>query len=245
MQNTFTFKKLFKDAYATLMAKKLLYFGVTIICVVVLMLLDKISQSYSVVVSTIGTIAMILLQFLIAIGSTQFILKDLKKESVTYNDFLPTNQVVIRYAKTTLRFLLKMLPFIVLIMASFLGGAWGVFGGKGVIALVSGVVLAVSMGGALYLIIKYYFFGYIVIEEVISSKDALIRAREITEGNMWKLFALMFLVGILNFLGGVTFIGWIFTMPFSMILVGHVYLAIKNRESNPISVLKNDENSLD
>ncbi len=231
---SFTLKQLFKKSYETLMGRKVLYFGVTIICVVILMMLDKLSQSYSVVTSTIGTIALILFQFLIAIGSTQFILRDIKKESVTYNDFFPSNEVLIRYAKTTLRFLLKLLPIIAVLMISMLGGAWGIFGGKGVLALVSGVVLAVASVCAVYFIVKYYFFGYIIVEEVISSKDALTRAREMTKGKMWKLFGLMLLVGFLNFLGGITFIGWVFTMPFSMILVGHVYSILKNVEAQPL-----------
>lgn len=227
MQQLFSYKQLFKDSYATLMARKLLYFGVTIVCVVILMMLDRLSQSPSVPISTLGTIALIVLQFLIAVGSTQFILKDLRKESVTYADFFPSNQVLVRYIKTTLRFILKLLPFGILLMASILGGAWGIFGGKGAIALVSGVVLICALLVIIFLIIKYYFFGYIVVEEVISSKDALIRARELTKGHIWKLCGLMIVVGVLNFLGGVTFIGWIFSMPFSMILVGHVYMAVK------------------
>lgn len=228
----FSYKQIFKSAYATLMGRKVLYFGVTIISVVVLMLLDKLSQSYSVVMSTVGTIASIVLQFLISVGAIHFILKDLRKENVTYNDFLPPNQVVVRYLKTTLRFLLKLLPLALLLGASMLGGAWGVFGGKGLIALISGILLVVLMLCILYYIIRYYFFGYIVVEEVISSKDALIRAREMTHGRMWKLCGLMLVVGILNFLGGVTFIGWIFTLPLSMIMIGHVYMILKDVQLN-------------
>ncbi len=232
--NTFSIKDLFKKAYTTIMKRKALYFSVTFVVGIVVIMLDKISQSHSVLISLFGVLVLTLLHFLIAVGSIHFILKDLKGESVTYNDFLPSNQILIRYLKTLLRFILKLLPMILLIIGAIVGGAGSILAGSGVVGVLSGIVLVCASVCILCLVIKYYFFGYVTVEENISAKDAIKKAGDISKENRWKLFWLMVVVGLLNLLGGVTLIGWIFTMPFSMIVVGYAYMALKNTPTENI-----------
>jgi uncharacterized membrane protein len=224
---TFSIKQSFKSAYATLMARKALYFSATLVAGVIVIILSKISDAKSDAISSIGSIALLVFQFVITAGATQFILKDFRKENVTYNDFLPSNVVLSRYVKTVLRFLLKLLPFILVIVGSMLLLGFNLFSKPVfVIAIISTILVSVSAGILVFYIIKYYFFSYISIEKEVSPKEALDQAQELSKGNRAKIFKLMLLIGVLNFLGGVSLIGWIFTAPISMLVVAHVYKSL-------------------
>ena len=225
---TFSIKQSFKDAYKTLLQKKALYFGVTFIVGIVLMILDKMSQSHSVFVGLVGFLGMVGIQFVVSVGSINFILKDIKKEPATYNDFLPTNEVLIKYLKALVRFLLVILPYVIVMVVAVIAGAGGVLGSNGTLAVVASIVFLVGLALALKCLIRYYFFGYVVVDSGASPKEALERARKISDGKMWKLLALMMVMGFLNFLGGITLVGWIFTVPLSMIAVGYVYNSLKD-----------------
>lgn len=230
---TFDIKQSFKSALNTLKARKGLYLGATVLIGIVLMALDSMSKSHSAIVGFVGALALIAMQFVVTAGSMNFILKDIKKESVTYNDFLPPNQTLARYIKAVLRFLLKLLPFGLLAALAGIGGVGiAIFSGNMIAGIISVCVLIVAAVFATKLIITYYFFGYISIEETISSKDSLAKAKALSDGNRWKLLGFLILVGFINLLGGITFIGWIFTVPITMIATGYVYTSLKGISVN-------------
>ena len=225
---TFSIKQSFKKAYKSLMERKALYFGATLVAGLIVIVLGEMSDSHTTVVNTLGSIALVVFQFIITAGATQFILKDFRKENVTYNDFLPTNSVLKRYIKALLKLFVKLLPFILVAIASVLLVLSGVFGTTNfVVTIVSTFGIGVATILIIYYIIKYYFFSYISIEKSISAKEVMTEAEMMSNGNRLKLLLVMIIVGMLNFVGGITFIGWIFTAPISMLMVAHIYMALK------------------
>jgi len=95
-------------------------------------------------------------------------------------------------------------------------------------ALLTGLIV---LGGLLLLIIPGIFFGirlkyatYLVIDKNLGPLEAIKGSWKITRGNVWNLFFLSILLGLINLLGLLCLvIGLFITVPLSMLATAFVY----------------------
>ncbi len=101
-------------------------------------------------------------------------------------------------------------------------------------------ILIVDVGLLLLIIpgiiwaIKYLFFSFLIVDENLSPIEALKRSGEITKGAKWRIFVLLLVLLVINFIGGVfAGIGLLVTIPLSWMSIVHVYNILKGTKSLP------------
>lgn len=81
---------------------------------------------------------------------------------------------------------------------------------------------------SVYLIIRFKFFPYIVLEhEDASIKELILMSLRLTNNHFWALFLFLFSLAIFNTLGALTVIGLLVTIPVSVFATAHVYDKLK------------------
>lgn len=88
--------------------------------------------------------------------------------------------------------------------------------------VLAGFVLLIIPG--IIFIIKYGYASYYVIDKNMKPVNALKESAKITQGHKWKLtYFGLFIIGI-NVLGALLFgVGFLFTMPFSVLASIHIF----------------------
>lgn len=105
----------------------------------------------------------------------------------------------------------------------------------GVMVLIGLVFLIVP---GVYLGVRFYFYGFFVVEEDCGPIEALARSSEITQGNIMNLFIWGLLIIGLNILGLLALgVGILLTIPISSLAVAMIYRHLKPATSplGPIS----------
>lgn len=91
-------------------------------------------------------------------------------------------------------------------------------------------MIAVSIGFALlivpgiYLMIRWYFVIYALVDTDISVSEAFDRSTAITRDRWWDVFSLVILVTLVGWLVNATIIGMFVSMPFVTLVYAHYYL---------------------
>lgn len=90
--------------------------------------------------------------------------------------------------------------------------------------------LIVSAGMILLIIpgiiwaIKFYFFGYLIVDKGLGPIEALKRSSAITDGVKWDLLLFGLLIFGINLIGAIPFfLGWFVTIPIAMVATAFVY----------------------
>lgn len=85
-----------------------------------------------------------------------------------------------------------------------------------------GIILLVIPG--IIWAIKFYFFGYLIVDKNLGPIEALKRSSAITDGSKWDLFLLGLLLFGINLIGAIPFfLGWFVTIPITMVAMAFVY----------------------
>ena len=94
--------------------------------------------------------------------------------------------------------------------------------------MVAGIILLIVPG--VIWAIKFQFFSYLIIDENLKPKKALIKSGIMTQGHKLQLFLLALVLGLANLAGALLFlVGLIFTIPMSLLIMAYTY-----RELNPV-----------
>jgi len=100
--------------------------------------------------------------------------------------------------------------------------------------------LIVSAGTILLIIpgiiwaIKFYFFGYLIVDKGLGPIEALKRSSAITDGSKWDLFLLGLLLFGINLIGAIPFLlGWFITIPITMVTMAFVYRRLLHETEVP------------
>lgn len=238
-----TISSIFKASWGTFKTRFRLYVLIACFVEVVTFGLDKLSGAHSPVVSLSASIALMLFSFVIGIGSINLILKDIRKEYVTYNDLFVEKKILSQYVRGSTRLFLLLLPFILIMigggvfMAMSLGTSPSFFTAMHVFVA---LIICVSIFGAAVVGLRYYFFPYIIINEGASAKESIARSKEITQGALFKIFKFCIVVTIINIIGSVLVVGSLVTLPLTMISAVHVYLKMKEEKDGVVAPEEND-----
>ncbi|MDP1625295.1 MAG: hypothetical protein Q8L64_06055 [bacterium] len=77
-------------------------------------------------------------------------------------------------------------------------------------------------------IIRFGFFGFIMVDEGLRPIHSLKKSWAITKGHFWKLFGLSVCLLVLNFFGALAMgLGLLITVPLSLLVTVYVYQKIK------------------
>jgi uncharacterized membrane protein len=107
---------------------------------------------------------------------------------------------------------LTLKRFCYFVAAFFLFGL-AVIGGM-ILLIIPGIIVAVMLG----------YYKYEILEKEISPLESLKASRQITKGYRWKIFAFMFVSGVLVILGILcVFVGILFFLPLVMIADAIIY----------------------
>ena len=88
--------------------------------------------------------------------------------------------------------------------------------------VVLGLILFVIPG--IYLIIRYQFYTYYILDKNASAIDSLHMSADMTRGNILNLFLLSIIIVFINILGAILlFVGLLFTIPMSMMVYAYLY----------------------
>lgn len=233
MKKRFSIRQSFKDAWHVVKPRWALYCGITLVAALILFGLDKLSQSHFGIIALIAALANLLLYLIIGIGSINLILKDLRKEPVTYQDMFVSKDIFLVYVKGCARLFLIMLPFALVIGGlvaysglMLLGG--GYMSAIPVKSMIFSLLAFVVMIVALFVGARYYFFPYFISDDKLSSsKQALARSKEVTKGAVGKLILFALLAGFINALASITYVGILITMPITMVATALIYKKLK------------------
>ncbi|MFC1653610.1 hypothetical protein ACFL1M_02080 [Patescibacteria group bacterium] len=98
--------------------------------------------------------------------------------------------------------------------------------------LIGSIYYSVIVGVGLLLLVvpgviwalRYQFFGYLIIDQGLGIKDALSKSKEITQGNLKKLFVFGLLLMLINVAGALLLgLGLLITIPLSLMAVGVLF----------------------
>lgn len=221
---TFSIKEAFKGAWKLSKENFLVLVGLTSIIGLISWILeiwwrgiDKASQSGQTQIMIFFLVAYIitmLVSMLTQIGYTKILFKLHDGEEVEPRDVFGYHD--------------RLWNFIVL---SFLYGTIVVAGF--VLLIVPGIIFA----------IKYGYASYYVIDKNMKPVDALRESAKITYGHKWRLaYFGLFIIG-LNILGALLFgIGFLFTMPFSVLASIHVFRVLCKEVNIQQELPLNEEN---
>lgn len=226
-----TISQILKASWGTLKTRFRLYVLIACFVEVVTFGLDKLSNAHSPFVSLSASIALILFSFVIGIGSINLILKDIRKESVTYNDLFVEKKILNQYLRGSTRVFIALLPFIFILIGGgvFMAMTLGTFSpvGASVGSIVVACIMCASIVGSVVVGLRYYFFPYVILDEGLSAKEAIARSKDITKGHIFKVFKFCVLIAVINIIGSILIVGSLITLPLTMISAVHVYLKMK------------------
>lgn len=81
---------------------------------------------------------------------------------------------------------------------------------------------------SVYLMIRFKFFPYVVLEhEDASIKELILMSLKLTKGHFWAIFLFLFSVALFNTIGALTVVGLLVTIPVSIFASAHVYDKLK------------------
>jgi len=88
--------------------------------------------------------------------------------------------------------------------------------------IIGGLILLIVPG--IIWAIQFQFFGYLIIDKGLGPIEALKKSSKITKGAKWDLFLLGILLVLINILGALALLVWLFiTIPTTMIANAFVY----------------------
>jgi uncharacterized membrane protein len=101
------------------------------------------------------------------------------------------------------------------------------------IFILIGLVLLVIPG--IYLMFAYIFAMPLILEKKMGAWQALETSRRASTKVWFRLFGLMWLVSLINLLGMITVIGWIWTVPWTVLTISMVYQKIFGVEAHTLA----------
>lgn len=131
----------------------------------------------------------------VTIGLITISLKYLRSNNASFQDALAHKDKYIKY-------LLGSIYYSVIVLVGI------------ILLIVPGVIWA----------LRYQFYGYLILDQGLSVKEALAKSKELTQGKLWQLFLFsLALVGV-NLLGVLVLgIGLLISVPVSLLAVATVY----------------------
>jgi uncharacterized membrane protein len=162
----------------------------------------------SVILFFLGAVTRFLLSLIFNLGLIKISLKFCDNEKVKFSDLISQYKLIFRY-------------FLALILQSLI--------------VVFGFLLFIIPG--IIFLIRFGFYGYLIVDKNSKIVESLKRSWEITKGNTWNLFLFYLLLGLINVLGFLALIiGLFWSIPTTMLANAFVYrklseqLKVQNQE---------------
>ncbi len=187
------------------------FIGVLIIAGLILIIpgiLSQLTKHKAPGLSIILRIASFVLQIVIGMGLIKIVLKLCDNEKAEFSDLFSCLHLFFSY-----------------LLGSIL---YGLIVSAGMILLIiPGIIWA----------IKFQFFSYFIVDKGLGPIESLKRSSAITEGSKWDLFLLGLLLFGINLIGAIPlFLGWLVTIPTTMLAVAFVYRKLLSEtDANQIS----------
>ena len=197
----FGFKK-FKQNTGVLVAILVVLFLVS----AVLNGLQKLTDDYASVASTLFKIVALVVQLVSAMGIIRISLSIYKDSRIKFMDIL----------SETHRFLDYMVAYFLFFFMTFLGL---------ILLIFPGIIWAST----------YLFYGYILIDEKEKPIASLKKSKELTKNNRLQIFYFLLVLLGINLLGALLLgVGLLVTIPISFISMGYVYNKLKEKNNSKV-----------
>lgn len=186
------------------------------------------------------TLSGVLIRIWLACGSTMALIKIARGDEAQVSDVFHGGPYVLRTIGASLLYGLGLFPVFALMFAP---AGLLYLAGNLTAALVAAVVgFLASMAAALLTAARFYQYTYLIIDQDAGVVESLRRSFQITRGHTLTLVGL-FLIAMVVGVGGVLlcFVGYFFTMSWSLLLLACVYVAlIRERPAMPSSLVELD-----
>ena len=96
------------------------------------------------------------------------------------------------------------------------------------IAVVLGLIFFIIPG--IMIALAWGFYGWPIVDRGALVGESLNVSADITRGHRWHLLGYGVVLGLLNFVGFITIVGWLVTIPVSIISVAYVYRRLSGDE---------------
>jgi len=182
------------------------------------------------------------LSLIVDLGFMKIVLKTYDQEPNDMPDLF-------RYYDLSPRYFLSTILYSLLVIFALIPGiiAIGLFAANGVdaesIGIAEGVLIALVLGvPAIYVMVRFYFFGYFIIDQEAGPIESLKRSFQLTTGHTGQLTILFFLflfialAGILSLL-----IGIIIAYPITTLGTAYVFRKLLEAEDKDIVLLQKSE----
>jgi uncharacterized membrane protein len=189
-------------------------------------------QAVAAVVGIFGTLGMMLFQIWIGIGQTLVMFDIARGREASFGDVFSGGRYILRVVLASLLFALVIAGVVAL--GALPGGLiWAVVGRDvpvGPIALgvgiFAGFVVAIILG------LRLSQFYYAILDRDAGIEEALRTSLRITRGNAGMIFVIFLLTSAINLAGALAcFVGLIFTLPFTALLLIVTYLALTGQSA--------------
>lgn len=166
--------------------------------------LQKLTDDYAPVASTLFKIVALVVQLVSAMGIIRISLSIYKDLKIKFMDIL----------SETHRFLDYMVAYFLFFFMTLLGL---------ILLIFPGVIWAST----------YLFYGYILIDEKEKPIASLKRSRELTKNNRLQIFYFLLILLGINIIGALLLgVGLLVTIPVSFISMGYVYNKLKEKNNH-------------
>ncbi len=95
------------------------------------------------------------------------------------------------------------------------------------ISLIKGFAFVCFILPGIYLYVKLYFTGFLILEESANPFSAMKKSWKMTEGNFWEITSIFFITVIINIISGMTIIGFIPGNSYNYTLRAAAYKQLK------------------
>ena len=149
---------------------------------------------------TILIVLGIILSFLVQIGLLRITIKFAKNEKPVFSDLWADAKLFFPFLGGTILYSLIVLGGLILL-------------------IVPGVIWA----------IKYYYFGYFIVDKKVGPLEALRQSAKATDGHKSQLFFLIIILSLINLLGAIPFgLGLFITVPIILVALSLVYIKLSS-----------------
>jgi hypothetical protein len=177
----------------------------------------------------IASAALMILSVVLGIGFTIITLRIAQGKSASYEDILPSFQTSVSYiGAVLLAGIVTAVPLLIALILCLI--AYVALPNMAAIAVCS-VLAAIALVVAVYLMLRYVFVRFAILEDGDIVKS-LRTSAHLTAGRKWWLVGFFIVVGLLNLLGVILLmVGLLVTIPVTMLAMAHVYTKLRAHHS--------------
>jgi len=222
----FSIKEALQFGWQTVRNKLGFFIGLSLVFTLASVVLTPLQTYFSdqPVVSMILAILSIALALIVDLGFMKIMLNTYDKKPADFPDLFRSYDLSPRY------FLCTVLYFLLILIVALIPGviAFRVFdigeaaNDLGIIEIL--IIALLLLLPIIYFSLKFYFFGYFIIDQEAGPIEALKRSAQLTKGQLWPLFLLFLAILGIILLGFVAlFVGLFVAYPVAILTTTYVY----------------------